>query len=227
MTMPLQMEIEKYSRSASMDVRDAMAMALRRLIEEIRFAGCQETSFQEVFDDWPSFLDTEVLPAACILPGSWKYDASSMTPKLLEDTWEPQGMPGWGLYKTAECMGDLQVMVRTNLPAERPKLMRAFEDSFQAPGLLMNTSVGARYGLLRPMPEYYGMDARFALLAGNVLDSEDSALREKRDALFTISAIAAKVQLGPVWPMALSISKTMSDLTGHAISHSLITSPAA
>ena len=67
---------------------------------------------------------------------------------------------------------------------------------------------GARYGLVRASPEYYGLDGRFALLSGSVIDNEDTAMREKRDAVFTISARIPKVQVGPVWPMALKIEKS-------------------
>ena len=205
--LPQQMPLAQFSRTASLDARNALAMALRRHIEALTFAGSQAQQFAEVFEEWPSFNDSEALPAACVLPGEFKYGDAHMTPRLLEDTWEPKGMPGWALLKTAELMCEFQLVLRTNLPAERPVLMRAIEESFQ-------NDTDQRYGIIVDLPEYYQLTGRFVLLSGSVIDNEDTAMREKRDAAFTISATAPKVQVVPVWPMALSISKTLTDSTG-------------
>jgi hypothetical protein len=198
------MPLAQYSHTASLDARGALAMALRRHIEGLTFAGSQAQQFAEVFEEWPSFNDAEVPPVACVLPGDWKYGDSHMTPRLLEDTWEPQGMPGWALYKTAELTCEFQLVIRTNLPAERPILIRAIEESFQH-------GTDQRYGILLDLPEYYQLKGTLALLGGSVIDNEDAAMREKRDAMFMISAPAPKVQVVPVWPMALSITKTFLD----------------
>ena len=82
--------------------------------------------------------------------------------------------------------------------------MQAVEDLFQPVDNLMDQT-GPRYGIVVPLPEYYGIHGRFALLAGAVIDNEDTAMREKRDAAFTISASAPKVQIVPVWPMAVGV----------------------
>lgn len=176
--------------------------------------GSNTDRFAEVFDVWPSFLETAVFPAAAIVPGGFRFADSSTTPKLLEETWEPQGMPGWGLWKTAECQAELSLVVRTDLVGERPALMRAVEDAFQS---VQINKPGPRYGLVVQLPEYYGVDARLAVLDGQLIDSEDSAMRERRDAVFTISASAPRVQVGPVWPLALRITKTLEDGRGNAI----------
>lgn len=209
--LPTQLPLALYSRKATMDARDALAMALRRHVESLRFTGCQADRFAEVFDEWPSFNEGMVVPAAAVLPGEFRYDAWSLSPHLIEETWEPTGKPGWGLYQTAEVAAELQLDIRTNQIFERPILMRAIEDSFQAPNMLMDNTA-ARYGLLLDMPEYYGLKGRFAILSGSVIDNEDAAMREKRDAIFTISARVPKVQVGPVWPMAIQVRKTI--LTG-------------
>ena len=45
-----------------------------------------------------------------------------------------------------------------------------------------------------------------------MIDNEDTAMREKRDAAFTISASAPKVQIAPVWPMALQVTKKIGPI---------------
>jgi hypothetical protein len=202
--MPQQMPLANFSRRASIGVRNALAVALGRLVQGLTFPGSQAQSFAEVHDEWPSFLETGVFPAACILPGEFRYADSQLTPRLLEDTWEPKGMPGWGLQKTAELQTEFQLVIRTNLPGERPQLMQAIEDLFQPVDNRMDQE-GPRYGLVVPLPEYYDLKGRFALLSGAVIDNEDTAMREKRDAAFTISASAPKVQVVPVWPMAVGV----------------------
>jgi hypothetical protein len=222
--MPQQMPLAQFSRKASIGVRNALAVALGRLVQNVTFPGSQAQGFAAVFDEWPDFLDTGVFPAACILPGEFRYADSQLTPRLLEDTWEPKGMPGWGLQKTAELQTEFQLVVRTNLPGERAQLMQAIEDLFQPVDNLMDQT-GPRYGLVVPLPEYYNLNGRFALLAGAVIDNEDTAMREKRDAAFTISASAPKVQVVPVWPMALKVTKELVDPAGTPLVKSVYTAP--
>jgi hypothetical protein len=205
--------LDEYSRRATLDARDAMALALKRFLEGVRFDGVDTDRFQQVFDEWPGFLDCEAVPVATVLPaGEYKYDASRLSPDLLEDTWEPDGMPGWGLWKTADVVSELTIAIRTNLVPERSAIKRAIEDAFQSSEQLL------RYGLMLPLPEYYGLLGRFALLAGNVIDNEEAAMRDKRDAVFTVSAMVPKVQVLPVWPMALRITKTIETTAGDVIS---------
>ena len=193
-------------------------MALRRHIEGLTFAGSQAQQFAEVFDEWPSFNDSEVPPVACVLPGDFTYGDAHMTPRLLEDTWEPKGMPGWCLYKTAELTCEFQLVLRTNLPAERPLLMRAIEESFQ-------NGTDERYGIIVDLPEYYQLTGRYVLKSGSVIDNEDAAMREKRDAMFMISATAPKVQVVPAWPMALSVTKVFRDEQSQTASFETFTAP--
>jgi hypothetical protein len=200
---------EDYSRKATMDVRDALAAALKRHIAALRFRGSDDTDrFAVVDDDWPTYNDRQVVPSACVDPGAWRYAPWSMTPHLLEDTWEPKGMPGWGLYKVAEIEADFVLACRTNLPAERKVLIHSIEDAFETPRLLMDQH-GARYGILLPLPDYYGLLGRFTLTGGQILDTEDKAARSQKDALFTISVQASKVQVGPVFPMSINIRKQL------------------
>ena len=216
--LPQQMPLASFSRKASLDVRGALAMALRRHVEGLTFAGSQDQNFAEVFEEWPSFNESEVPPAACVLPGEWKYADAHMTPRILEDTWEPKGMPGWALQKTAELMCEFQLVIRTNLPAERTILMRAIEESFQK-------DTDQRYGILVDLPEYYQLTGRFVLLGGSVIDNEDTAMREMRDAAFTISASSPKVQVVPIWPMSLSITKNLTNAAGQLLASQTFTAP--
>ena len=222
--MPQQMPLAQFSRKATIGVRNALAVALARLVSTLSFPGSQAQTFASVYDEWPDFLETAVFPAACILPNGFRYADSQMTPRLLEDTWEPKGLPGWGLQKTAELQTEFQLVIRTNLPGERRQLMQAIEDLFQPQSNTMDQT-GPRYGLVVTLPEYYGIDGRFALLAGDVIDNEDSAMREKRDAAFTISASAPKVQVTPVWPMALKVTKELVGPDGNPLSTSTFTAP--
>jgi hypothetical protein len=183
-----------------------MGLALRRHLEVLQFQNAGAIfGFNEVFDEWPSYIQRYVPPAACVLPGSWEYGDWSFTPTLLEDTWEVRGEPGFGLYKLSELSANFEVSIRANSNAERSSLIQGIEESFVAPRLLMDDPAGARYGVFLPLPEYYGLEARFALLSARNMDTEDSALREHRDAVFVVSGQAPQVRVGPVFPLNLTI----------------------
>jgi len=205
---------DEFSRTATMDVRGAMAATLARYIAGLKFDtldGGPDLQFAEVFDEWPSYLDRAVPPSGCVLPSSWKYGAAVLTPVLIEDTWEPKGEPGWGLWKTAEAEVEFELSFRTTSAVERGKLILGIEDAFQS------TSQEANRVVL-PLPDYYGLDARYSLLSARVIDSEDQAIREQRDAVMTISAQADKVVLRPVFPMSLTIKKVSVDTNPLTIS---------
>jgi hypothetical protein len=197
---------EHYGRTATRDVRSAAALALRDHLATLTFVnGGAPFCFAEVFEEWPAYLDRYVPPSACVLPGAWKYGDSNFTPTLLEDTWEPEGESGWGLYKTAELEVDFEVVVGATSPSEREAIVLGVEDAFQAPGLLMDEAQGPRNAIILPLSAYYGLSARFALLSARVIDSEEQAMRERREAIFTIQVQAPKVKLGPVHPLALKL----------------------
>jgi len=108
-------------------------------------------------------------------------------------------MPGWGLWKTAEAEVEFELSLRASSPAERERLILGIEDAFQTTGREANR-------ILLELPTYYGLTARYSLLSGRVIDNEDQAMREQRDAVLTISAQADKVVLQPVTPLALNIT---------------------
>jgi len=182
-----------------------MALALTRHLAALRFSsGAGQFMFAEVFDEWPSYSQKYIAPSAAVLPGSWTYGDAYLTPTLMEDTWEPKGERGFGLYKLSEIEVTLEVSMRTNSTAEREAIVAIVEQSFRHPELLMSQA-GARNGILLPMPEYYGLCARFALLSGRVIDDEDRAMRENRDAILNVSAQATQVAVGPVSPLNLKV----------------------
>jgi hypothetical protein len=209
---------EDYSRRATRDVRSAAALTLARHLAKLEFnPGGQHQRFTNVFDEWPAYLDRYLPPVACVLPAGWTYGAWSFTPTLIEDTWEPQGAQGFGLYKTAELECEMEVSLRTTTPAEREAIVLAIEDAFQDPQMLMSQARGPRNSVILPMPEYYGLTARFSLQRGRTIDDPDSALRERRDAVMTVSVQANKVKLGPVFPMALHLTKQSGEIVVDSI----------
>lgn len=203
---------QQYSRSQSLDLRAAMATALAKKLRETEFptpAG-GTIRFAEVFDAWPRYTDRHVAPAACVLPSSWIYDAARMTPTLLEDTWEPKGAVGFGLYKLADITADFDIMIRAPSDAERSVLIAGLEQIWVAPEVLMDPLQGARYGVLLEMPEYWNVCAGFALKSARVLDDETRAMREHREAILTVTGQAPQVKLAPVRPLSLTV-RVISD----------------
>jgi hypothetical protein len=130
---------------------------------------------------------------------------------LLEDTVEPRTLDGrmtesgFGLYKLSEIEVNLEVSIRAASVTERDAIVLGLEEIFRAPQLLMNEQTGPRYGVLLPLPTYYGVEARFALQSARVLDDEDRAMREQRDAILTISGQAPQVTVGPASPLNMTV----------------------
>jgi hypothetical protein len=184
-----------------------MALALARKLRAAVFprpSGGQ-LRFAEVFESWPDYTQRFVPPAACVLPGSWPYDAARMTPTLLEDTWEPHGDVGFGLYKTADISADFEINIRATSDAERAVLLAGLEDIWVADEVLMDHISGARYGVLIEMTEYWGVCAGFALKSARVVDNEDMAIRNHREAIITVTGQAPQVKLAPVRPLKLTV----------------------
>jgi hypothetical protein len=198
--------IDQYSRKATRDVRGAMAMALRRHLEGLHFADPRDFVFAEVFEEWPSFLERYIPPSCCILPGTTTYADALMTPTLLEDTWEPSGEQGFGLYQLSEIDLSFEVYIRCASVTERNAVMLGIEESFRAPLVLMDMVAGARNAILKPLPEYYNLDCRFSVTAARTIDDQDTSVREARDAIFSISAQAPQVTVGPVYPMNSTVT---------------------
>jgi hypothetical protein len=201
----------EFSRTQTLDLRTSMAAALVRLLQGTVFPGPGgqgairiETAFQE----WPSYPDEYVGPAAVILPGEGKDVEARLVPNLLEDTWEPLGFPGWGLYVLSDYESEFTVKVRAASAAERDALVAGIEQLFvqDAEQMLIAPDKGNRYGLLLDMPEYFQSQARFGLKSTTVLDDEESAMREQREVAFIVSGQAKKLRVGLVQPFTLKIT---------------------
>lgn len=212
-----------YSRVATRDVRSAMAAALADKLAQLEFYNPNPFRFHAVFDEWPRYMDKFLSPSACVLPGSWRYADALMTPTLCEDTIEPlnpdgtMAGAGFALYKLSEVEVDLEVSLRASSTAEREAIILGMEQTFRAPNLLMDEAAGPRYGVVLPLPDYFGVSARFALMGARVIDDEDRAMREQRDAVFTVSAQAPQVTVGPVFPLNMKTRLVVGQPTDPAL----------
>lgn len=205
----------QYSKSQTMSARRAMQTALARHIKDLRLPNGR--GFTQVFTDWPAYEGKYVPPTAVVMPAAgWKYADWSTSPTLLEDTAEPIDPTtgqiigaGWGLYKLAEIEMDLEITFSAQDNVLRDEVLAFLEEQFVAPDVLMDEINGPRYGIIVHMPEYFGLSCRFALSEGRVIDDEGTAMRDKREAVLTISAQAPHVKVGPVKPLILTVTKVM------------------
>lgn len=207
---------EMYSRTQTLDLRTAMAAALCRQLQSSTFPGAGgegQLRIEVAYQEWPSFGDEVVTPAACVLPDGEGQDVEArLTPTLLEDTWEVRGEPGWGLYVLSDYECEFVVKIRAATSAERSAVIAYVEQLLvQDADILIAPVGGNRYGMLTRMDEYYQRDCRFGLLGTTVIDDQESAMREQRDAQFRISAQAQKVRVGMVQPFTLRVT-VQSDL---------------
>jgi len=234
------MQATDYSRSAIMDVRDACALAITRVIQNVsRLVDGQVVKFNHVFDQWPAPGEEYDPPAACVVgPPEWAYDPdAALSPALLEDTVETitpatPVPPSFGLWRTGEMTDRFTVALRAGSSAMRSRLKLMVEDAFQhlvMPGDvvgeqdLLFPNEQSRYGLLLHLQEYWGMTARASLIGGANSDSEDAAMRNQREATFVVSVQAPKVELHAVPIMAITVIKNITDLIGNPISTSPVT----
>jgi hypothetical protein len=222
------MRAEQYSKSASMDVRDACALALTRVIQGIdRVIAGEHIKFNHVFDEWPRIEDKYDPPVACVMPPpEWDYSDSG-SPNLIEASVESvttvtTDPPSFGLFKTAEMLDQFVLAIRAGSVAKRSMLKLAIEEAFQTPKITMDPN-GTRYGILLDLPEYWSLTARASLLKGANTDSEDAAQRNHREATFVVSIQAPKVQLAPVWPFTPTVTEIMKAPDGSTISTRTIT----
>lgn len=201
----------QYSRKRTKSLRAAMAEALQTKLLLARFDRGDGTTFPlaEVYPAWPDPEDHYVYPSATILPGPATYEDAGMTPTLLDGTWEPEGQPGFGLYKLSELVVPFEVQVRAPTDSERDLLVAGLEDMWVEEGVLMDHEVGARYGVELDLPGYWGVCAIFSLQSVRILDNEDSAQRQHREAVLSVIGRAPQVKLGPVQPMKLTIRQCL------------------
>jgi hypothetical protein len=200
---------QSFSRKQTLDLQTAMARALARTLGAAVFPGPGnqgEVRFRQVYEEWPGPNDRHATPAACVRSDQRITYADAMpTPQLLEDTWEPQGRSGLGLYKSAEGECDFQVEVRCASKPERSAVSAGVEELFLPPGVLQNHAAGPRYGVLVPMPEYWGLSVRLSVQSRDPADDAEAAIKNRWEARFLVRAQAPKVRLDVVQPFRLKI----------------------
>jgi hypothetical protein len=206
-TSILQPPASSYPRTQTMSLRAALAAALVRHLQELEMPTPSGgvVRFDHVFGSWAEYEDRYSGAAAAVLPGEYTYGDARMSPTLLKETWEPKGQIGWGLYKLADFEGQFRIQLRAPTDAERDVLIAGVEDAWVAREVLMDHADGARYGIVLPLDEYWGVLAEFSLRRGEILDDTNSAMREQNEAILTVSAYAPQVKLAPVRPMRLTV----------------------
>jgi len=200
-----------YSRSQTLDLRSAMSRAVAKRLREAEFfkPGGGTMRFAQVFDHWAEYQQRYIANTAAVVPSESLYDAARLTPTLLEDTWEPRGEVGVGLYKTADIETEVKVLMRCPTEAERAAFIAGVEDLWVSEQVLMDHEAGPRYGVLLPMVEYWSICAGFALKAIRVIDDEQRAMRDRWEAEILIAGQAPQVKLGPVRPLRLTVRMTV------------------
>ncbi len=212
-----------YSRKRTEDEGVALATALARYLLSRTFTGAGGqglVKFADAIVEWAAPEDTYAGNMVAIVPGGeLVYMDTQLTPTLLEETWEPEGRPGLGLYKRGEAQVTFNLDVRAVTGAERSALVAGIEELFVAqdildpdaePGVLMNAPQGAREGLLLDLPEYYGLQGRYTLLGSKPQDTPDSALRDANESLIRVLANTPHVSLGKVQPFTLHIREVIT-----------------
>jgi hypothetical protein len=201
---------EQYSRSATLDLETAIATALLSIIKR-PFpgpGGKGMIQLAEAFEDWASFEENYVSPSAAVLPdGELVYGPSQLVPSLIEETWEPKGEQGFGLYVLSEATKDFLDTIRSSNQEERNALKAGLETAFVAPEINIAPRLGERYGTVVDMPEYWGLPVVLKLLGSRKLDDQDSSAKNNQQAEFRISAQARHVVLGPVVPFRVKIQR--------------------
>ena len=197
-----------FSRKQTLDLRSAMVAAIAKRLKAAVFptkSGGPTVKFAQVFEHWPDYTQKYVATTAAVMPAQWPYDAARLTPSLIEETWEPRGKVGLGLYALADISADFEIYLRSPSDFERSVFIAGLEQLWVADEVLMDPVAGARYGVVIEMPEYWGVCAGFALKSVRVLDDENKAMREHREAIVTLTGQATQVKLAPVRPMTLKI----------------------
>lgn len=202
---------ELYSRRAKLDLRLSMAAALKGFLETLTFsAGGRPLKFARVYEEWAGWTDKGVQPAASVLPDEQiEYGKAPLTPSLIDGTWEPHGQAGWGLYQLSMAECDMEISIRANSSGERSAVMAVMETAFVEDGAGSSYERGRRYGRIIPMPDYYGLNARFTLLSSRVLDDGDSAMKNRNEASMVVSAQAPLARVDVVQPFIARVTEVL------------------
>ncbi|TAL46145.1 MAG: hypothetical protein EPN91_00825, partial [Salinibacterium sp.] len=105
--------LKNYPLTKSRDVGSAMTDALAAYIaQNVTYSypvSKVPRTMAKVYDNWAEFHQVALsanglLPAAAVLPDEVKYDDSSLSPRMLEDTWVSDGQDGYALFGVAEAV---------------------------------------------------------------------------------------------------------------------------
>lgn len=206
---------QQFSRSQSVDLETACALALIRWIDQPYPApggGPAQIKLAQVFEDWATFQDNFVSPGAVVEPdGELLYGPGQTEPRLMEETWEPQGGVGFGLYVLSEATKDFTLTVRSSNQAERNALKAGIEAAFVDPAVLLAPPLGARYGVVVQVPEYWDLPFTLKLLGSRKPDDAQKAAANIWDAEFRVAVQARHVKLGPVRPFVCRLTEKVGD----------------
>ncbi len=155
--------LKDYPLKATTDARSAMAEGLAREVSKIRATlpkSGREFGFRIIYDTWARFEQRAVssdglLPAAAILPDRPVYEDSSLTPRMIEETWSggdplelkedgsvryPLGTgagDGFALYTIAEMVVPFVFVFRAQTSSQRKAFVKRLEEFFVEDGALL------------------------------------------------------------------------------------------
>jgi hypothetical protein len=184
-------DLSKYPYRKTRDARSAMAEALRDYVKRQTFSlpkTTQAFQFAAVYENWASFSDTAStsggkLPAAAVLPDRPIYDNSSMTPRMLEESWSggdpslcrdgrklyPNGDgsgDGFALVTLAELTVPFVLLVRASSNPMRKAIVSKLEDLFLEDGTLL--------------PDVASLNPKIPVSSPETLDAEVNPVRYGR-----------------------------------------------
>lgn len=161
--IPTLPDLAKYPLRATKDSRQALGQGLSDIVSSVRATfpkSNKPIGFKAVYDTWAQFNDRAMssggkVPAAAILPDRPEYEASSLTPHIIDCTWSG-GDPcerdqygrirypigdgsgdGFALFKTSEIIVPFVLVFRAISPAQRTAFMKRFEEIFNEDGALL------------------------------------------------------------------------------------------
>lgn len=202
------------------DCRSAVVTALAEFLEALTFDSPAVTSsaafrFVSVHRRWADFESKAgrgSLPVAAVLPDRPSYDDATLTPKMLEGTWTGgpmiEGTLGRGiingaaLFKVAELVVPVVLVVRAASEGQRRAIVSVLEDAFVQDGAMLDqatihqahripeTPVPERVGMVLTMRSYYNRPVRFTMASAELLDSAQSAQENRWLAQFELQAEA-------------------------------------
>lgn len=141
--------------------------------------------FSSVNWEWPTPNKELVFPAVTVLdPINEDYAAHSLTPTVLEDTYDPN--TGFVMVKDGEYIAELPVTIWAEDRYQRAAIIEGLE-------IAMNPDI-FRMGIFLPMPMGYGRLARFTMIGFKKLDTAETTFKGRLQTLFRIRVEADYVR---------------------------------